>query len=192
VEAYVLAGLKPDAVGRLCEISPAAAANYANVFFDVAAWLPARDAVMSLVLRGRRRDQPSPDDEEFHLKLYGVYGGPLAVAAVRDYYDHRRLLRVQPADLSPEQRRQRIELLRVHVAVLARCLGPEASALKMCQELAALAGRLEDEYAKAVDLTRPLLPSVSCEGLLSGLPPRERAVALEALARPAATADRCA
>jgi hypothetical protein len=81
-EAYVLAGLKPDAVGRLCGISPAAAANYANVFFDVTAWLPARDAVMSLVFWGRRRDQPSPDDEEFHLKLYGARR-PAGARAVR-------------------------------------------------------------------------------------------------------------
>jgi hypothetical protein len=148
VEAYVLAGLKPDAVGRLCGLSPAAAARYRDVFFDVTAWLPAPDALMALVFKGRREDQPSPDDEELFLKYYAVRGGPLAVDAVRHYYDCRDLLRVQPADLSPEQRRERVGLLRMHIALLARCLGSEASALKQIRELAALAGRLEGESAE--------------------------------------------
>jgi hypothetical protein len=174
LEAGLLAGQGPDAVARACRESPKVVGRYRDLFYDIGGLLDAPDALMALVFQGRRRDQLSPDDEEHFLKYYAVTGGPLAVAAVRAYFDRRQLLRVPPADLSPEQRRQRVRLLRVHVALLARCLGSEASAVKMYQELAALAGRLEDEYAVAEGLTRPIRPPVSCEGLLSGLTPRER------------------
>jgi hypothetical protein len=192
LEAGLLAGQGTAAVAGRCGESPKVVGRYRDLFYAVGGLLDAPDALMALVFQGRREDQPSPDDEEHFLKYYSVTGGPLAVDAVRDYYDCRDLLRVPPAGLSPEQGRQRVRLLRVHVALLARCLGSGASALKQHQELAALAGRMEDEYAGAVDLTGPLRPPLSCEGPLSGLQPRERAAALEVLARPAAPADRCA
>jgi hypothetical protein len=192
LEAGLLAGQGTAAVAGGCGESPKVVGRYRDLFYAVGGLLDAPDALMALVFQGRREDQPSPDDEELFLKYYAVRGGPLAVDAVRDYYDCRDLLRVPPADLSPEQGRQRVRLLRVHVALLARCLGSGASALKQHQELAALAGRLEDEYAGAVDLTGPLRPPLSCEGLLCGLPPGERALAPGALASPAARAPRCA
>src|SRR5262249_47381664 len=129
--------------------------------------------------------------EEYFLKLYAVHGGPLAVASVRDYFDRRHLLRVPPGDLSPGQRKARTELLRVHVAVLARSGPPADAAAKQYQELAALADRREKEGGEAAELTRPLRPARSCQELVGSLPPGEQAVAVAALARPAARGGRC-
>ena len=144
------------------------------------------------MLQGRERCLISPDDEEFFLKLYAVHGGPLVVASVRDYFDRRHLLRVPSSDLSQEQRKARTELLRVHVAVLARSGPPADAAVKQYLELAVLADRMERDHLAAEELTRPLRPTMSCQELLADLQQGEQAVDLSALADPAAQVGRCA